>query len=40
MKNINHPNIIKLHEVIDNEESEKLFMGWVILIIIINNYFY
>ena len=27
MKKLNHPNLIKLHEVIDDPETEKLYMG-------------
>ena len=26
MKKINHPNLIKLNEVIDDEEMDKLYM--------------
>lgn len=27
MKNLDHPNVIKLYEVIDDEEGDKLYMG-------------
>jgi serine/threonine protein kinase len=27
MKKVYHPNVITLHEVIDDEESEKLYIG-------------
>jgi serine/threonine protein kinase len=29
MKKLNHPNVIKLHEVIENPEIDKLYMGKV-----------
>ena len=27
MKKLQHPNLIRLHEVIDDEEDDKLYMG-------------
>lgn len=27
MKKINHPNLISLHEVIDNPDQDKIIMG-------------
>ena len=27
MKKLDHPNVIRLHEVIDDEERDKLYMG-------------
>ena len=27
MKKLNHPNLIKLHEVIDDNRAEQLYMG-------------
>lgn len=27
MKKLNHPNVIQLHEVIDDVERDKLYMG-------------
>lgn len=27
MKKMHHPNIIRLYEVIDNPESDKIYMG-------------
>ena len=27
MKKLNHPNLIKLHEVIDDDRAEQLYMG-------------
>lgn len=27
MKKLDHPNVIKLYEVIDDEEGDKLYMG-------------
>jgi len=27
MKKLDHPNVVKLHEVIDDEEEDKLYMG-------------
>ncbi len=35
MKNINHQNIIKLYEVIEDNDSGKIFLGNFILIIIL-----
>lgn len=29
MKRVNHPNVIKLHEVIDSPDSDKMYMGKV-----------
>jgi [calcium/calmodulin-dependent protein kinase] kinase len=28
MKKLNHENIIRLYEVIENEDNEKLYMGY------------
>ena len=35
MKKLEHPHVISLHEVIDNEKGEKLYMGnhWIIVIV-------
>lgn len=30
MKKLQHPNLVKLHEVIDDEENDKLYMGKLI----------
>ena len=27
MKKLQHPNLIRLHEVIDDKENDKLYMG-------------
>ena len=27
MKKLDHPNVIRLHEVIDDEEKDKIYMG-------------
>lgn len=27
MKKLNHPNLIRLHEVIDDQSAEQLYMG-------------
>ena len=27
MKKLQHPNLVRLHEVIDDDENEKLYMG-------------
>jgi hypothetical protein len=27
MKKLQHPNLIRLHEVIDDDENDKLYMG-------------
>jgi hypothetical protein len=27
MKKLDHPNVVELHEVIDDEEGDKLYMG-------------
>jgi [calcium/calmodulin-dependent protein kinase] kinase len=27
MKKLDHPNVVHLHEVIDDEEGDKLYMG-------------
>lgn len=27
MKKLDHPNVVQLHEVIDDEEGDKLYMG-------------
>lgn len=27
MKKLDHPNVIRLHEVIDDEERDKIYMG-------------
>lgn len=31
MKKLHHPNLIRLHEVIDDNENDKLYMGKLIL---------
>ena len=28
MKKLDHPNVIRLHEVIDDEDKDKLYMGF------------
>lgn len=33
MKKIKHPNVIRLYEVIDNPQSDKLYMGMLFLLI-------
>lgn len=30
MKKLDHPNVLSLHEVIDYEEGDKLYMGTLI----------
>lgn len=32
MKKLQHPNLIQLHEVIDDDENDKLYMGKAFLI--------
>lgn len=27
MKKLDHPNVIRLHEILDDEEKDKLYMG-------------
>ena len=27
MKKLKHPNLVRLHEVIDDKDNEKLYMG-------------
>lgn len=30
IRGLNHPHIVKVHEIIDNEESEKMYLGKVL----------
>ena len=35
MKKLDHPNVVQLHEVIDDEEGDKLYMSMHYMIIMI-----
>ena len=31
MKKLDHPNVVRLHEVIDDEDKDRLYMGEFII---------
>lgn len=31
MKKLNHPNVIKMHEVLDDPENDTLYMSYICL---------
>jgi hypothetical protein len=35
MKKLQHPNLIRLHEVIDDDENDKLYLSKSLILIII-----
>ena len=32
MKKLNHPNVIKLYEVLDDPQNDKLYMGMIVIL--------